>query len=486
MATYSSRITELRDLMTQATAGADERVVRALTQCIDRYNDMRQRALDDLVDFIAKASIGNVGTQAKWESRINSVRAEYNRLFGDAVKDIALPPPVQLFWFAALQAEETFFERLSKVNTPQLLDDILKHQDGLSKLIGELQDGWKFVLTNDKVLEDDQMRAIKQVDEMVQQIISELDGVHRKLLDNTARMGEAAQKKVEEWKSKVKEKLGPAGEWVETAVTAVKEYILDQLKPEGLQDDFKTQMEAAKQQAELAAQLLVERVRLHRSLVQTYQSLVSTEKGGVLTMFKKTKDEVDGYIKTNDVAHAKVWVDQARGQLADWVSSLPSSRQKDDAGSFRDEIYKHIESDWKITEDLDKKFRDQFQGVFLSPLSNETVETLAEQYLFRQQLQVITGRGATAKLDEYRAKLPAHAESMEKALQPTEEVVASLPPEVQELAKLRNKDFQAFVRERIKRQMEALLPTIEDLTRMLEPSNVERDFNRDELERMLR
>jgi molecular chaperone GrpE (heat shock protein) len=75
---------------------------------------------------------------------------------------------------------------------------------------------------------------------------------------------------------------------------------------------------------------------------------------------------------------------------------------------------------------------------------------------------------------------------MEKALQPTEEVVASLPPEVQELAKLRNKDFQAFVRERIKRQMEALLPTIEDLTRMLEPSNVERDFNRDELERMLR
>ncbi len=486
MATYGARITELRALMTQATAGADERVVRALSQCIDRYSDMRQRALDDLVDCIAKASAGNLGTHAKWESRIGGVRAEFNRLFGDSVKDMLLPPPVQLFWFAALQAEETFFEQLSKVQTAQLLDDILKHQDGLSKLIGELQDGWKFVLSNDKALEDDQIRAIRQVDEMVRGIISELDGWHRALLDNAARAAEAAKNKVQELTAKAKEKLGPAGEWIATAVEFLKAYFLDQVKPEGLPGDMDTQMDAARKQMELAAQALLERVRLHRSLVQTYQSLVSAEKGGVLTIFKKTRDEVDGYVKDNDVAHARVWFDQARGQLGDWVSGLPSSRQRDDAGSFRDEVCKLIESDWKITEELDKKFRDQFQGVFLSPLSNETVETLAEQYLFRQQLQAINGLGGSTKLEEYRARLAAHPENMEQALQPLDGVIASLPPEIQDLASLRNEEFRTFVRDRIKRQMEALLPAIDDLKRMLEPANVERDFSREELERMLR
>jgi len=124
--------------------------------------------------------------------------------------------------------------------------------------------------------------------------------------------------------------------------------------------------------------------------------------------------------------------------------------------------------------------------VAFTNLSNETVETLAEQYLFKQHLQTISGRGSAAKLEEYRAKLPAHAESMEKALQPMDEILPVLPPEVQELAKLRNKEFQAFVRERIRRQMEMLLPAIEDLKRMLEPSSLEKDFSREELERMLR
>jgi hypothetical protein len=485
MATYGSRISELRELLTQAATGVDERVVRDHVQYIDRYGDMRQRALDDLVDFIAKASIGNVGTQSKWELRISAVRGDYTKLYAE-VTDRVLPPPVQLFWFAAIQAEETFFERLSKVKTAQLLDDLLKHQDGLSKLIAELQDGWKFVLANDGTLENDEMRAVRQVDEMVRGIISELDGWHRALVDNAARAAEAAKKRAEELAAKAKEKMGPAGEWVEAAVKFLKNLIIDSVKPDGLGGDFDTQAEAATRQMELAAQALVERIRLHRALVQTYQSLVSVEKGGVLTMFKKTRDEVDTYIKTHDVAQARVWLDQAKGQLADWVSALPRARQQADAGSFRDEIHKLVDEDWKITVELDRTFRDQFQGVFLSPLSNETVETLAEKYLFEQQLKAITGLGGAAKLEEHRRRLDAFVESMEKALQPMNDIVASLPPEVQELATLRNTEFRAFVRERIKRQMEALLRSIEDLKRMLEPSNVERDFNRDELVAMLR
>lgn len=486
MATYGNRITELRDLLKQATTGADERIVKTLTTCIDKYSDLRQRALDDLVDFIARASAGNLGTQARWESRIASVRAEYNRLFGDSVKDLMLPPPVQLFWFAALQAEDAFFERLAKVKTPQLLDDILKHQDGLSKLIAELQDGWTFLLSSDQALQTDEMRAVQQLDEMVQKILSEVDGWHREMIDNLARAEEAVKKAAANVKDKAKEALGRAAPVAGAALEMLKQYVIDTIKPGGLDSDFDTQLEAVRQQAELRKQLLVERTRYYRSLVQTYQSLLSAEKGGVLSMFKKTRDEVDRYLSTSDIAKAKVWFDQAKGQLSDWASGLPTSRQKDDATSFRNDVVQHIESDWKITEDLDKNFRERFSGVFIVPLKTETIESLAEKYLFKQHLQTIAGRGAAAKLDDYRNKLPAHTEGMERALRPLEDAMSSLPPEVQDLAKLKNREFQAYVRERTKNHIETLLPVIDELKKMLEPSSLEKDFNREELEGMLR
>ena len=74
---------------------------------------------------------------------------------------------------------------------------------------------------------------------------------------------------------------------------------------------------------------------------------------------------------------------------------------------------------------------------------------------------------------------------MEEALKPLEEVAASVPPEIRELAALRNKEFREFVRERIERQIRTLLPLIEELKQMVEPSALERDFSREDLERTL-
>jgi hypothetical protein len=51
---------------------------------------------------------------------------------------------------------------------------------------------------------------------------------------------------------------------------------------------------------------------------------------------------------------------------------------------------------------------------------------------------------------------------------------------------MRNRDFQDYVRTRIKRQVDELLPSIQDLKNMLDASNVSRDFSRAELESLLR
>jgi hypothetical protein len=485
MATYGARPGELRALLSPAAAGADERVRTALTQCVDRYVDLRQRALDDLVDIVTKASAGNLGTTARWDDRVVVIRTDYNRLFGDSVEELMLPPPLQLFWSTALQAEESFFEPLTALETPQFLDEILKHQDGLSKLIGELRDAWKFVLTADTALETDQLQAVRQIDQMVQEIIEDLDKWHKQLVDNAAKAAEAAKKKVEELKAQIKQQLGPAGEWLETAIEALKQWVLEQIKPDGMPGDMEIQLQATQQQLELAAAELVERTRLHRALVQTYRTLVSTERGGVLTMFNKTRDDVERYMKENNITKAHEWIQEARREFPDWISALPTASLRDDATAFQAEILRRVEENWKVTEELDKKFREEFVGVFASPLSNETIETLAERHLFEKQLEAITGRDADRKLLEHLDRVRAFRETFEAGLAPLDDIPPVMPEELRDLVSLRNKEFRAFVHDRIEHHMRALLHVIPDLYRIIEPSTLEEELGRRELEEML-
>lgn len=75
---------------------------------------------------------------------------------------------------------------------------------------------------------------------------------------------------------------------------------------------------------------------------------------------------------------------------------------------------------------------------------------------------------------------------MEESVRPMDDSIDTLPDEVRELAKVRNKDFKEYLHDRIKRQMEQLLSSIEDLKKLVAPSNFDADFNRQELESMLR
>lgn len=486
MATYDNRIRELRELILQATAGVDESVVRLLTQAIDKYADLRQRALDDLVEIVARASISNLGTQARWDSRIRSLRSEYNRVLVDAGKDAMPPPSVERIWSTLLQEEEMFFVRLSEIETPQLLDDILKHQDALSKLAGELKDAWNFLLSNDKNLENDEIRAIRQVDEMVKGIVSDLVKRSNERVERLGRLAEAVARASNEFDKKIEELKGPGGVLASAVVALAKIVIVEFVKPDSFREDFDTQFAALIQSMKLSGESMLQSIRLYRSDVQTYQNLLSTEKGGVLTLFKKRREDVDTYIKTNNLAIAREWRDKAVGKLDDWVSALPTSRQRDDAELFSKEISEHLERDFELTEELDQKFREEFQGVFVSPLSNETIETLAEKFLFKQHLEAIKDQRGDAKLEEFRALLPEHTQDMEEGLKPLENVVEDLPSEVREFAQLRHEEFRKFVREQMRRHVEALLPHIEELKSMLEPSNMEDDFSREEVETMLR
>lgn len=484
--TFGNRISELRDLLAQLPAAANERINQNLIDCIGRYADMRQTAMNDLLDYLEKASSSNLGTQSKWQARTSRLRSDMNALFADSVRDLMLPPAHQLFWSTALQAEDKFFDALSRVETPQLVDNLLTNQDNLSKLIFALQDTWTFLLSKNQGLQNDEMRAVQDMDAMVQSILSEMDTAGRAAFDNLARAAEGLKRSADSFKEKIKERLGRVADAIEVVVEVGKQLVLDEIKPDGFPDEANEPMEAVFKHTEMMVQAAAERARTYRTLLGTYRDLVSLQKGSVLTLFNKTRDDISRYLNDNGVNKAKVFLDRAKGQLNDWTSNQTTSRQRDDAAIFQEEANKVIDGIWKITEELDSKFREKFQGAFLSPLSNETIEALAQRYLFREQFRRMNDRDVQRKMEEYLKTFPEKMKQIEESVRLREEPIDTLPSEVRDLARSRNRDFQSYVHDRIKRQMELLLPAIDDLKKLLTPSNLEADFSRQELEDMLR
>jgi hypothetical protein len=483
--TYGYRISELRDLLSQVPAAASDRVHQAFVDLINRYGDLRQQAMDDLVDFVAKASASNSGTQSKWQSRVARARSEYNDLFGSAVRDVMLPPAHQLFWATMAQNEEKFFDGLARVGTPQLTDDLLKHQDELSKLIGALQDTWTFLLSKNQGILNDEMRAVQEVDKMVQDIISQFDTASSAALDYAGRAANAVRQHASSLKEKFRETMGRGADSAEAVAELLKQLILDQIKPDGMPSEVDDHAKVVLDRLKLMFDAAAQNAQKYRANVAVYKDLVSLQKGSVLTMFNKTRDDIALYLDTNNVAKARTWLDQAKGQLDDWASSLPTSGQVSDARAFCEEIARQLDGTWRITENLDAKFRSQFQGAFLRPISSETIETLAQRYQFREQLGRITDRDVVRKLEDTRDKLRDKTKEFEESLRYMDEPIDVLPSEVRDLANSRNRDFREYVSARMKGHMELLTPAIEDLKKLLTPSNIDADLGRQELENML-
>ncbi|MGC1299981.1 MAG: hypothetical protein WA869_33565, partial [Alloacidobacterium sp.] len=129
-----------------------------------------------------------------------------------------------------------------------------------------------------------------------------------------------------------------------------------------------------------------------------------------------------------------------------------------------------------------------FQGALLSPLSNETIETLAQHYMFKEQIDKIKDRDITKRIDEITEELPEQVIKIDESLRSLGESVSGvsgLPDDVRDLTKSMTKEFQEFLRGRIQSQVTSLLPALDDLKKLMTPSNLDEDINRKELESML-
>jgi hypothetical protein len=487
--TYGYRISELNDLLGQVPAAANDAINQNFTALIKQYADLRQSAMNDLVDFMAKASAGNLGTQSKWQSRIARLRSDYQDLFRRAANDVMLPPAHQLFWTTALDAEERFFDSLSRVVTPQRMDDLLQHQDNLSKLFGALQDTWTFLLSETERAKTDQMRIVQDLDKMVQEILSELDDYWTRTKEYYGKVSDAIAREIDYLRTALKEMLSRAYDAAGALLEMVKAYFIDQdVKPDGTPGEIDAPAVAVLEQMKLAADAAAEGAHKYREMIKSYQDLVSRQKGSVLTMFNKTRQDVDQYLRSNGIAQAQAYLDQAKADLNNWISSLPTSRQRDDGAAFRDDINQKLDIVFKRTKDLDDQFKAKFQGALLSPLSNETIETMAQHYLFKEQFDKIKDRDLARRIKDIQEELPEQVIKIDDKLRELVDSVSStdgLPDEVRNVVRQMTDGFRTYLRDRIRIQIDALLPIIDDLKKLMIPSNLDQDLNRQELESML-
>jgi hypothetical protein len=275
-ANYVNRIVELRDLLGQIPVAVNDQINQNMIACIDRYCSLRQSALEDLVDYMAKASISNMDTQSKWQSRIVRVRSDYAALFSETVRDLMLPPAHQLFWSSTFDAEERFFDSLLRVATPQRMDDLLTHQNNLSNLAGALRDSWTFLLSQNESVQTEEMRQIDDLDRMIQGIISVMNNAKDVVVDNAGRFTDGVKREVGYFKEGLKQMFGGAGE---VGLDVAKKYVVGQMiKPDGTPDGVDGPAKAVFQYTAMVVDSAAEASRKYRALLGSYRDLVSRQK----------------------------------------------------------------------------------------------------------------------------------------------------------------------------------------------------------------
>ncbi len=324
---------------------------------------------------------------------------------------------------------------------------------------------------------------------MVQEILSEMDDYWTKMKESYDKVSVAIAREIDYLKTALKEMLGRAYDAAVALVELAKALFIDQkVKPDGTPPEIDPPVIAVLEQMKLAADAAAEGARKYREMIKSYQDLVIRQKGGVLTMFNKTRQDVDQYLRSNGVGQAQTYLDQAKADLNNWISGLPTGRQRDDGTAFRDDISQKLDIVFKRTKDLDDQFKAKFQGALLSPLSNETIETMAQHYLFKEQFDKIKDRDLPEKLQDIQEELPEQVIKIDDKLRELVESVSStdgLPDEVRNVAREMTEEFRAYLRDRIKTQIDILLPIIDELKKLMIPSNLDQDLNRQELESML-
>ena len=483
------RIDELREQARAAAGSVDAPALTFLNQCLDRYRDIRSCAFKDLICIINDAVIGTGGLQDHWQARTQQAQDDLNRNFGDGIRDVLMSANLQSWWAGMVQFENNFFQQLGAARTPQFVQDLLTHQGGLADMIDRLSQIWTALLSTDQDQEAQQMRVVQELDQLIQTlaedvakehqaiVIEAIDGLRAKIAEKAQRVKDGLQEKIGEKATKV------ATVSFAVAIGVLKDKLKDVFNwPSALDRDAEAQGEKIK---ELVGKTLAFS-QGYRDLTARYRDLMSTEKGGVLTMFKQTRDQVTEYERNNNLVIAQIMRDEAKRFLNDWAEHCVAE-QRDDAAEFNKAIFSIIDRNWTVTEAMARQFQTRFSGVFYAPLTSDTLESLTESFMFRKAIDSVNERQVTKVItDAQRMLIESVDPAVARAMQPLDSLSTDWSDALKAEASIENEEFHKYLRDKLKSQIDLAVNSLGELRFLIDPPKVIADFTREELDAMLR
>jgi hypothetical protein len=465
MGNFDARLNELKEQLKTAAVTADAATTKKIEEAVVKWGEDREILLMDLIALIDQASATNMKTDEKWLARITTAKQALATRFGDAVKDMMLNPGLQLFWGKALQDENAFIASLSTVSTPRVVDQLNAHQAGLGKVIAELADKWRFLLSADSEIFSREQKVIVEIDGIIKEAMLAATPFKQQVLDVT----EILEKTIRD-----------NAAWIAAGMKVLEK--IDKI-PKGTAEVLKVLIKYMGTPLMKFKSIISD----HERNVRSFQELLSLEKGTVLATFVKNREETEKYTSENNLKKAGEWNEEAKASFEKWVSGLPSDKQRTDGAVIRDKILASVKKVWDQTRQFDENFRSEFEGLFLGTLLGEKIELLLKERKFAEIMQGLNSQNLLSGLDSMEDVVRNSQEEIEeKALAAYNEIHPDVSDDERKLILLQKEEVRKLIQSVVENEIRVLLPVIAEVREKFKADTIRQDFSRDELKRQLR
>jgi hypothetical protein len=473
MGKYDQRIIELRKQLELVTKGEKNQVSKRLDEMITQWAVKREVLLDDLV-LISKWKPSDP-MKKRWDDRVKLGRTELADQFAEGVKELMLPPPVQLWWQQALKLEDECISMPILGLVPRRAEELGFAQMTRANLILELMEKWTWLLSAKASFQAPELQAVAEMDRLIQEVISTYDKTIDRTLVKVGELRSKAAAFAEKTRETIKKsKLGGAAEWVKAVGVEVLKIAAD------IPDELSAAAPQTVQALDITHGVAQANALAAQAQIATYRNLLALERGGPLRMFKTNRDQVEQYLRTS--ASTQALYDDAVSALAIWASGCSTDGLRADAVTFVNLLTVNLKALHQVNTQSEALFKEKFEGVFYGGLKADTLEQLAQQYLFGQKIAQLKARGAPRKLQEVAGQLPGAVEAqIESAFDPMLKFDSDTPAEVRELLTLKNKEFRAHVRQHLEPKIKSLLNVTSHLQELFGESRIAQDWERQQL-----
>jgi hypothetical protein len=467
MPDYTSRADELTKEIDALQPRLPEEVTKKMHQAVYDYLPLRKACLDELLEIASDQSSSNKETAGRWTGRCNTMRSSVIQPFENQLKSIT--PPEALVIVSEWQGktvtnEDKFFSTLAGVNAASVRDYLVANQQSLKDYTQTLDEKWKKITGEEDTLHAEEQKAYKEMLELTNKVVKELSEKHKTAYEQIRK---AEQEVVDILK-------------VEKAADVIMSVLEIKLPGAG------AVVKSVAQTVGLFNQVWLESNPAILGRMANYQSLVQAEKGGILPLFKETRKQVAEYWEKNGIDKAKNMVSGARSSLDSWLSSCPTSAQKDDAKRFYDAVYSAIEKHIQAVEASASEFEKKWNGVFKGALSATVVDDLVDSKEWSLNAKEFVEAGTFAVVNDLVKQMDGYySSSFQDSLGRLKEMVSGLPEGSRagalEAVEALRKDIESSIRDRIV----AIHQQIAGSLNWFQPSAIEKAFDRSELKRAL-